>query len=1562
MTQSQTNSCVIIGEGSLVIQCAENWLKRGQQILAVVSNEVSIQQWASGHGLLHVSPDTNYQVTLRQQPFDYLFSIVNLKMLPDDVLKLPLKAAINFHDGPLPEYAGINVTMWALLNGETSHGVTWHEMTSEADKGRILKQKLFDVAPTETSFSLNAKCFSAGIDSFAELADDIVQNRLSPVVQDFSTRAYFGKYQRPEAACTVPWKQDGEAVIRFIKALDFGGGYANPVGLPKLRVGARLLVVADAELTERKSTTAPGTLHWDGQHADVATNTFDVRLTSLRNLNGASVTPAQLQEIPTWRSGMVFDFPDDAQKAKLNELTTRAAKSEEGWAKEMSEFTAPQIPGVVTTQNKSDTFFTLTCSWGAFAGVALVDKLAALAQFVARFSGDYVFQLGLELPAFRDGVAGAEAYFISDIPWRVKLDPEHGFAKNQTTLKQSLERCEKRGPVARDFLARHPSLTNLAELDGAVNFGVRIRVGGAAPAALPAGTLIQWQVSETHQELSLCVANEALDKQGAQALVDRLAAFLSAAHFQPDVPLSRVSLLSDSERQRVLVDFNRTAQNVPKDVCVHDLIARQAARTPDAVAVVCRGQIISYRELNARANQLARHLQSLGVGVESLVGVYLERSIEMMVAILGIQKAGAAYVPLDPAYPADRIALMIDDSQLPVVIVQERLRGRLPSDKARVVAIDAEWQNAIAKHADTDLQTPVRPHHRCYVIYTSGSTGKPKGAEIEHRNVVNFFEGMDQRLGFEKPGTWLAVTSLNFDISVLELFWTLSRGFTVVLFVEEARTAVSQRSQHLDFGLFYFASDEGTSGPEAYDLLLEGARFADEHGFNSVWTPERHFHAFGGLFPNPAVTSAALATVTKKVALRSGSCVSPLHSSVRIAEEWSVVDNLSRGRAGLSFASGWQPNDFVIKPENFSNRKNIMFEQIDVVRRLWRGEAVNFKGPTGKDVPIKILPKPVQKELPIWVTTAGNPETFEQAGKHGANLLTHLLGQTFAEVSEKIAVYRKAWAAAGHPGRGVVTLMLHTFVGESDESVKETVREPMKAYLRSAVGLVKEAAWSFPTFKQKTTLADGNFSMDHLSEADMDALLNHSFERYYGSSGLFGSVETCTKIAEQCRQIDVDEVGCLVDFGVPQRKVLQHLNLLVRVMQNVNASQPAIAPPPDTTGDFSIGALLKQHQVTHFQCTPSMAGMLMLDPQARQNLSSLQKMMVGGEAFPIPLARELRKIVKGDIINMYGPTETTIWSTTFALKEVGDAIPIGTPIANTDVLILDQNLQLVPIGSPGELCIGGSGVVRGYLNRPELTAQRFVPHPFRSEPGARLYRTGDLARFRADGVVEFLGRIDHQVKIRGFRIELGEIESAIATFAGVREVVVVAREDVPGDKRLVAYFIPHAGKNPDSSEMREFLKKRLPEYMVPAAFVSMTSFPQTPNRKIDRKALPPPERVAAASNTAYVQPSSDVETLIAQIWQEILSVPKVGVDDNFFDLGGHSLLSVQVLMRLKEKVDKPVSLVDMFRFPTVRSLARYLGADESANEALKQSAARGEARKEALDRRLAMQQRRRRGA
>jgi amino acid adenylation domain-containing protein len=629
-----------------------------------------------------------------------------------------------------------------------------------------------------------------------------------------------------------------------------------------------------------------------------------------------------------------------------------------------------------------------------------------------------------------------------------------------------------------------------------------------------------------------------------------------AGHFQtllegivsnPGQRLHEVALLTPSERQQLLVEWNDTKVDYPEDVLLHELFEAQVERTPDAVAVQFEGSQLSYRELNERANQLAHYLRGVAVGPDTLVGVCMERSLELVVALYGILKAGGAYVPIDPDYPQERVAFMLEDAGAPVLLTQSRLVGRLPGHDGRVICLDSDWERI----ADEDMANPAKvttPDNLAYVIYTSGSTGKPKGAMNTHRGICNRLLWMQDRYGLTEADKVLQKTPFSFDVSVWEFFWP----------------------------------------------LLVGARLV------------------------------------------------------------------------------------VAEP-------------------------------------------------------------------------------------------------GGH---------------------------------RDAAYLVK---------------------------------------------------------------------------------------------------------------------LIREQGITVLHFVPSMLRVFLEGPGV-EGCQSLRHVICSGEALPYDLQEQFFKLLPSQLHNLYGPTEAAVDVThwTCRRKDERKVVPIGRPVANTQVYILDRYLQPVPVGVPGELHLGGVQVGRGYHERPELTAEKFIPDPFSGDPKARLYKTGDLCRWLSDGAIEYLGRMDFQVKVRGFRVELGEIESVLRAHKSVRDAVVALQEDKE-EKRLVAYVVLAGESACTPAELRDYLKQKLPDHMVSAAWVFLPALPLTPNGKVDRKALPLPGADAVAElSTAYVAPDGETERKIAAIWQDVLGIARVGRNSNFFDSGGHSLSAIRLASELEKVFARKLPVTEVFRNPTVELLARYL--------------------------------------
>ncbi|WP_392535131.1 amino acid adenylation domain-containing protein [Nostoc sp. C117] len=613
---------------------------------------------------------------------------------------------------------------------------------------------------------------------------------------------------------------------------------------------------------------------------------------------------------------------------------------------------------------------------------------------------------------------------------------------------------------------------------------------------------------------------------------------LSGIVANPEERISQLPLLSQTEQQQLLVEWNNTQADYPVDKCIHQLFEEQCLSTPDAIAVVFEDQQLTYQQLNCRANYLAHYLQSLGIKPDTLVAICVERSIDMVVGLLGILKAGGAYVPLDPEYPTERLAFMLENAQVSILLTQQRLIERLPEHQAKLICLDEAWQQIAQNNQDNPI-SGVKAFHLANLIYTSGSTGKPKGVMVEHKGLCNLAQAQIQTFGLTSDSRVLQFASFSFDASISEILMALGSGATLYV---------------------------GTK-----DSLLPG--------------------------------------------------------------------------------------------------------------------------------------KPLIEQL-------------------------------------------------------------------------------------------------------------------------------------------------------------------------------------------------------------------QSHCITHITLPPSALAVM-----PGSELPALQTIIVAGETCSAELIRQWS--AGRNFFNAYGPTEASVCATIAKCTEDDNKISIGKAIANVQVYILDEYLQPVPIGVPGELHIGGLGLARGYLNRPELTKEKFIPNPFEKAEGSKLYKTGDLARYLPDGNIEYLGRIDNQVKIRGFRIELGEIEELLNQHSDVQTACIIAREDHPGDKRLVAYVVGHKQHPPTISQLRSFLSSQLPQYMIPHAFVMIESLPLTPNGKVDRRALRAPDS-REGLEISFVAPRTPIEEILTQIWTQALKVDQVGIYDNFFELGGHSLLATQLVSRIRNIFKVELPLREFFARTTVTELARSI--------------------------------------
>ncbi|MGW4437004.1 amino acid adenylation domain-containing protein [Streptomyces sp. NPDC004596] len=763
-------ACVVIGEETLLVECTRLLLARGHTVAAVVSPSAELLAWAEGEGLPAVRFGPDLAERLAPLRFDHLFSIANLRMLPEEVLALPTGLPVNFHDGPLPRHAGLFATSWAILEGDKQHGVTWHVMDREADTGDVLKRRAVPVDQDATAHDLDVACFEAGIESFAELVDELAAGTVTRTPQDLGLRTYHGRYDGLPRAGVFDWRQPAAELDALVRATSFGRR-RNDFGTALLALGGEPVAVRGVEVTGRASTAAPGTVVGAGPDAlTVATGDRDVRLTDLASLSGERLDPVALAGTLARDHDGRFPHLPDAAAAELAEAARAAHRQERHWLR-LLRSVEPVLPprlGALAEQARPAGPVPLPGTLARDGAAPERVAFAAVLAFLARLSRGGEQDIAVSVPAAGGAAAGLLA---PEVPLRVPHGPLEGTLDDLTgRAGAELDRIRARAPYRRDVPLRHP------ELAGAARTGLPVAV--ALPDA-PAGPARHPLTVRIDAGGSVRFDGTELTERQSRWLSEHFALFLDGAAAEPRRPLGSLGLLTPREEELVLRRWNDTAAGYPRESTVSRLVGDLACAAPDAIAVRFGDRELTYAELDAAADRLARHLAGLGAGPGTVVGVLLERSAELPVSLLAVMRSGAAYVPIDPIYPAARIGHMLTDSHAALVLTDEALRGTLSGFPVTPVVVPEVLAGAADGAGGTAPFDRSDPGASAYVIYTSGSTGTPKGVQVGHRALVNFLWTMARTPGFGSTDSLLAVTTVCFDIAGLELYLPLVRGGTV---------------------------------------------------------------------------------------------------------------------------------------------------------------------------------------------------------------------------------------------------------------------------------------------------------------------------------------------------------------------------------------------------------------------------------------------------------------------------------------------------------------------------------------------------------------------------------------------------------------------------------------------------------------------------------------------------------------------------------------------------------------------------------------------------------------
>ena len=776
---NQPFTCFVVGETSLLIRCVSYLLQQGQSVKGIFSADHQVNEWAKQQGIICFNHQQDLLEALQKQTFDYLFSIINSWIIPPAVLQLPQKGAINFHDSPLPRYAGVNATVHALRHAERQHGISWHEIASGIDTGDILQQVHFAISADDTALSLNLKCYEAAYNAFAELVQALAEGRVNPIKQDLTNRSYYSPWSRPEAACVLNWSETAEQLDALVRALDMGT-YRNSVGLPKFLLGGHLFIPVKTKVLATDSIQAAGTLLslQDGV-IHIATTTKDLAISQLLSIEGETLPAAEWAQRYDLQAGQQLSFPNTAQRQKLTELDQRYCRHERYWTQQLAAVSLVDLPHFPNISAKTADLPAYThinypqqCST-AFLSLSFAILLARLTQ-------SYSLTLGFSHPALRQELAGNEDFFAAQIPLNFQIDAQHTFSEALQSFQQQLEHVDSKGTYLYDLRLREPALTKISFTDNLPSI-----VWGEYPQA-PLATESNEKVLLIQTTKASCYWPAAL-----LHLAGHFQQLVTAIIQQPELPIYQLPLLDEAAIQQ-LGAWNNTVMDYPKAHSVVNLFEQQVEKTPDKMAVIFANEQFSYRELNHKSNQLAHYLLNLKNTADNcLIAVCMERSLEMLVSLLAILKIGAAYLPIDPNYPAARIGYMLKDSAAPLLLTQTHLQEKLHLNElehdCNVICLDK------INFSSQSIENPCllfKPEALAYVIYTSGSTGMSKGVMVGHQALAVHIQAILQHYKLNATDIALQFASFSFDASIEQLFVAWLTGACAVVVKTNLMTPV----------------------------------------------------------------------------------------------------------------------------------------------------------------------------------------------------------------------------------------------------------------------------------------------------------------------------------------------------------------------------------------------------------------------------------------------------------------------------------------------------------------------------------------------------------------------------------------------------------------------------------------------------------------------------------------------------------------------------------------------------------------------------------------------------
>ncbi|MFH8370604.1 amino acid adenylation domain-containing protein [Streptomyces sp. NPDC018031] len=1579
-------SSVLIGSGSVLARCGEVLMAKGHRIAAVVTGDATAKSWAVKAGVPHHELAEAVALAPRLT-CDLLLSVGNYAVVPEALLGCATRAAVNYHYGPLPEYSGLHTPSWAIADGAREYGITWHRMAEVVDGGEVLGRVPVAIEPEDTALSLGLKCDEAAVGSLAGLIDAIAEGRETSTPQDSATRRYFSRHTQFAAEGLVDWALPAERIAALVRATDYGP-FASPLVWPKVRLDGHFYAIRGAHCqagtaAPADGTAAPGTVLScdDTTGLRVATGAGSVALTRLCTLEGEERSAGAVAEAHGIRPGTILDVPAEDASARLTDAGVRASKAAARWRKRLIgsgdhpyRLPYPQpLPEAGTESARSGQQpepVLVRChvpgqdgdDGGLDASAAAAARLAgALAVFLSRASGRREVHLAMAAP--REGVDAAHRdLFAAWLPLPCRVDADATVSENLRAVREEFTRGQERGWIRRDAVGRDEALrerrhSGALTPDVLISWGPRDAAGHAPGGQDGDRPKLELHIRQDGAEDGALVAfhHDAtrLAARDVTRLADQFTAWCDRLRSAAEQLPAAVDLLTADERGYLVEEFNDTAgatTDLPEQG-LYRLFEQAAHRHAEDTALVCADTSLTYAELNARANRLAHALTGRGVGPGDLVGVALDRSIDLVVALLAVMKTGAAYVPVDPRFPAERIRQMIDDADPRLIVTPAATPVALAAWDTRCVSVHPGAEPS----ADGDLAVEVGADDLAYVIYTSGSTGRPKGVEITHGALGNFLAAMRERPGCAATDRLLAVTTVSFDISVLELFLPLLCGATTVIAQPQETLDAKALSGLMERHAITMV--QGT--PATWQLLLDG-------GWRGTPTL-RKVLCGGEALPRDLADRLLATAAPASVWNMYGPTETTVWSTVwevaaRDEEEHILIggpidrtrvyvldENLSPvplgfpgelciGGAGVARGYRNDPEQTRLRFAANPFHPGTLYRTGDLARFAEPGR-LTLLGRNDRQVKLRghrIEPADVEAAV-------SRHEAVRRAVVVGRDeqLVAYCVRETAAAVDpapapEDQSVALAEWAAAWDRAYEAGTGPAPSAPGTGDDPVTADATFNLAGWRNSYDGLPfteeEMRDWQRSSVRRILAHAPENvFEIGSGSGLMLFSLAPHC-RSYHAVDTSAAAVEMTRRhlaslphvTCEQRPAHALPEVAEGAFDTVVLNSVAQYFPDVDYLTSVLEWATRAVTRGRVFLGDVRDLSLLDvfHADVAHFRADGE-AGGISAEELARRTRSGMraERELVLSRDYFADLPQRFPQISRVDITLRDGRyvNEMTRYRYDVTLH-IGEDAPPATPAAEKDwqadgldpaalraelESVTDRPLRLngIPNGRLGQVCGRVAAALEttgaGTPDVPESWTDPTDLADLADEAGLEMA----LLPSRSGGT----WRCDALFWRPGQTPDL----SPQPTEAPDR--------DAPGGYANTP-AVGEPPRTPLHRVLRPWLAERLPEYMVPAFIVELDELPLTPNGKIDERALPDP--VVEVDATA--KPATELERDIMAIWADVLGHDRIGVNENFFEIGGTSLRVVRVQTRLEELLGRPLFGAKLFEHFTVKTLAAYL--------------------------------------